>query len=82
MGKYIRFEKENHGDKIYIINKKPDAIIGYIYWYPIWKSYVFVSKSMLIVWSTDCLDDVSTELKRLNKKGEPDHAKRSCHADN
>lgn len=62
MAQYIRFDKTEetfNGHPIYkIINKRHGDVLGRVFWYAVWKQYVFIADSGTAIWSKGCLEDV------------------------
>lgn len=69
--KYIKFvklqTKEHVRRDIYgcITNRKPESMLGKVEYYYPWKQYIF-EPSDLAVFSSDCLDDISSFINQLN----------------
>lgn len=61
--RYIRFEK--HGPLAVCINIHHGTVLGYVEYEPKWNQYVYTSE-IDIIYSADCLDDISSFLRQLN----------------
>jgi len=67
MARYIRFEAGNpiDGKPAYrVLNKRHGDLLAAIYWYPLWRTYIFHSSDEA-VWSQDCLADVQAFMAAL-----------------
>lgn len=49
-------------------NIKSNEILGYAYYYHVWKQWVFTQADSSIVFSESCLLDIVNFLQQLNKK--------------
>lgn len=65
IGKFLLVEKVSNG-KIFIRNNRFE-ILGEIEYCYMWKQYTYVSLNACF-YTFECMDDVSTYLKELNKK--------------
>jgi hypothetical protein len=67
--KYIRFNEVNNPGKntriFEVINLSGDYIFGFIHWYTAWRQYIFEPLENT-VYSAGCLEDITSELKKLN----------------
>jgi hypothetical protein len=60
---FIRAEKLreplNAHAQWYVRNRKSDAILGIVFWYPAWRQFCFTQYESGVVWSHDCLRSVA-----------------------
>jgi hypothetical protein len=64
--KFIYFQKSI--DCWFCYNKKSDAILGQVGYYPKWKQNIFVPASDKCAFSSDCLIDIAAFLDQVNTK--------------
>lgn len=63
--KHITIRKE--GEKYFVLTKKKKDFIGYIYYYPKWKCWIF-EPCFDTIYSHDCLTDIADFIKNIKVK--------------
>lgn len=73
--KHINFERVESGIsrvvvQWWVMNNRHGDRLAWIDWHPGWKQYVMTSEQR-VIWSADCLRDVSTFMAELAKEPRP-----------
>ena len=49
-------------------NNKSNDILGYIYWYPNWRDFVFTQADSRVIFNSSCLLDIVDFIKQIKKE--------------
>ena len=68
--KFIEFKETNLKQAarpvLHCLNRKSGDCLGMVFWYPAWRQWCFTQAAETIVFSRDCLLDVTDFLRQLN----------------